>query len=363
MAGEQAGTGEPRVTIVVTARERYALTMSSLDSVYAATSQPFRLVYVDNNSPARVRRELEAASVARGFELRRTDRYVSPNVARNVGLRGVTTEFVAFLDNDVYLMGGWLDRLVGCADETGAWVVGPLYLEGELDPVNGTVHMAAGDMRFTGEWGSRTFQQIQRHYLESAAAVPPDAYRRQRCDIVEFHCALVRTDAFAKVGAMDEALLSTREHLDFCLRVLGAGGEVWFEPESVVTYASPPPIDWHDVAYFSLRWSDRWTRDTVAHFASKWGIDPSYTQERIRKNRAVRGRILRDSIAPPGRHGTARAGLATLATRGEAVAGRAFAAAHALRDRTPRVRTYLPALRAAAAPAAAETTLAGRSRP
>lgn len=287
---------KPRVTIVVTIRERYELSTESLRNVVAHTKVPHRLIYVDNNSPRRVRAELKRLAQELGFELRFTDRYVSPNMARNIGLRDVDTEFVVFLDNDVFVADGWLEKLIECADETGATMVGPLYLEGELDRVDGTVHMAGGDMTFEGDWGRRKFTQNQRFYLEPIKVIPVGDRARQQCDIVEFHCALLRTEMLPKVGAMDESLLNTREHLDYCLRVIGAGGTVYYEPTSVITYVSPPPLKLSDVKWFSLRWSDDWTRRTAEHFSNKWGVDTAYVAERVRKTRQVRQDTLYRSL-------------------------------------------------------------------
>jgi hypothetical protein len=44
-------TNDPDVTIVVVAREQFSKSQISLESIYAATPRPFRLVYVDGNFP------------------------------------------------------------------------------------------------------------------------------------------------------------------------------------------------------------------------------------------------------------------------------------------------------------------------
>jgi hypothetical protein len=121
--------------------------------------------------------------------------------------------------------------------------------------------------------------------------VPPERLVRQECDIIEFHCALFRRSVFEKVGDLDEDLLTTREHLDYCLRVQDLGGAVYFEPSAVATYLTPPPLQLVDMPYFSLRWSDVWTRHTLVHFARKYGIAPSYEQ-RVAKTRRRRQQIL-----------------------------------------------------------------------
>jgi hypothetical protein len=179
--------------------------------------------------------------------------------------------------------------LVRCAEDEGADVVGPLYLEGPL--ADEVVHMAGGDMAMSGNWGTREFQQTQRHFLTKLADVPRADLRRQECDIIEFHCALVRRDILDKAGWMDEGLLTTREHLDFCLRVQAVGGRIFFEPASVMTYLTPPPLHRRDLRYFLVRWSDQWTRETLVHFAHKYGITPAYV-DRVAKTRARRHRIL-----------------------------------------------------------------------
>ncbi|MFD9538602.1 glycosyltransferase family 2 protein [Streptomyces sp. NPDC060022] len=277
------------LTLIVTVRERFSYSRESLENLIETADCPYKLVYVDINSPGPVASYLKAAAEKHSFTLVRLDHYVSPNEARNIGLRHAEGEYVVFLDNDVEFTPGWLSALVRCAREENASLVGPLYLHGRLE--DQSVHMAGGDMSFSGTWGSRDFTQTQRYFMKNLAEVPESELTRQQCDIVEFHCALVRRDVFDRVGGMDEGLLTTREHLDFCQRVLDSGGTVYFEPESVITYRMPPPFETSDLPYFMLRWSDEWTRKTLVHFAHKHGIAPSYVQ-RVAKNRRRRQSLL-----------------------------------------------------------------------
>ncbi len=70
---------EPLVTIVVVPRERFSCTRASLESIYHYTEIPFKLVYVDGNSPVKVRSYLEDQAQTRNFQLIRTDYYLYPN--------------------------------------------------------------------------------------------------------------------------------------------------------------------------------------------------------------------------------------------------------------------------------------------
>ena len=270
---ETDGRGDrPRVTIVVVPRERFNLSIPSLDSIYAHTAMPFELVYVDGRSPRSVRRALEASAAERGFLLIRRNRYLAPNEARAIGLAEVRTPYVVFVDNDLFVEDGWLERLVECADETGAWAVGPLYFEG--DPSDEVVHMAGGDLEFEGEAPRRRLRSGHRFPSLPLSEVPTEL-RREACGYLEFHCMLVRVSAFEHI-TLDQQLLSTREHLDICIQIAEAGGEVWVEPASRVTYAKPESLALPDIPFYLLRWSEAWNQASTVRFVDKYGLDPTH---------------------------------------------------------------------------------------
>jgi GT2 family glycosyltransferase len=260
---------EPLATVVVVPRERFGVTRRSLEAIYANTTAPFHLVYVDGGSPARVRRYLADEARARGFSLVRTDHYLTPNEARNLGVRHVRTRYVVFIDNDAVPAPGWLDKLVECAETTGAWIVGPLYFIGE--PERQEIHMAAGDARIEERPTGRRF--VERHRFAGKRPAEVRAHlKRMPCEQVEFHCMLVRAEVFERLGPLDEGLRNVAEHSDLCMLVRGQGGEVYFEPDSVVTYITSGRFSWSDYAFFFWRWSDAWTEASIARFREKWDL-------------------------------------------------------------------------------------------
>ena len=260
---------EGLVTIAVVPRERFSFTSQALERVYAATTPP-RLLYVDGGSPRHIRQYLEGHARKHGFDLVRTDHYLSPNQARNLAARIVRTKYVVFIDNDVLVTPGWLDALVACAEETGAWAVGPLYCIGP--PELETVHMAGGDCHVLEEAGRRRLfdrhRLVGKRWAEIRASVA-----RARVELIEFHCMLVRMEAFERVGPLDEALLSVHEHLDLCMTIRQAGGTIYFEPAAVVTWVAPPPLAWSDMPFFLRRWSERWNRASLEYFDQKWALN------------------------------------------------------------------------------------------
>jgi GT2 family glycosyltransferase len=297
----------PKVTIVVGPRERFSHTQASLESVYRNTHYPFDLVYVDVCTPPIIQNYLNAQAKEKGFTLVRTDYYISPNQARNVGLRQVLKEakaqYVVFLENDVVVEPGWLTQLVTCAEETGAEVVGPLTCIGK--PELGVIHNAGGatyilnDVKPDGRVKRRLRQEA--YLTGQAIAQVQDQMHRTQCDYVEFHCLMARTDVFAKVGLLDEGMLATREHIDFCLSVKEVGGKIYCEREAVVTTdtvgiadnkkgleelvgTNPlPDFKWYDLPYFMVRWCNAWDRASLDHLRQKWNLaEDSYFKKRYR---------------------------------------------------------------------------------
>lgn len=265
---------ENQVTIVVVPRERFSLTRDSLRSLYEFTDTPFELVYVDGGSPPKIKRFLESTAREKGFRLIRTDSYLSPNRAKNLGLGLVSSTYVVFIDNDVLVTPGWLRSLVECAEDTGAAVVTPLMLEC-FDGGSPVVHCAGGECHIAVEQGSGTPQRRIKDTMHHAGRKPEDIrsdLRRQRTEIAEFHCFLVRTDIFRQVGPFDEQLLNTRDHIDFCLLVAQAGGVIYLEPASVVTFVHGHPLAWSDIPYFLLRWSDTWELASLHRLRAKWNL-------------------------------------------------------------------------------------------
>jgi GT2 family glycosyltransferase len=268
---ENAATGPSRVTVVVVPRERFSRTEVSLESVYRHTTEPFELIYVDAHSPPPIQAYLERQAREKGFRLVRLPHFVPTSHARNIGLRYVTTPYVLFIENDMLVRPGWLEALIRCAEETGAPVVGPLYLEhrGERE----IVHMAGGVAHLEAVNGAR--RCIERHFFQGRTmAEVSHLLRREPTEMIEFHCVLLRTDLLRAMGGFDEGMKNTGEHVDFCLTMHEAGVQIYLEPASVVVYIQPPPFTRYDVRFYCTRWHAAWARQTVAHFAAKWRLDP-----------------------------------------------------------------------------------------
>jgi GT2 family glycosyltransferase len=263
----------PRVTVAVTQRESFHHTFRSLESLFAGTNVAFELVYVDAGSPPWIKARLERCAAARNFRVIRENRFLTPNEARNVALAACTTDYVVFVDNDILFREQWLERLIDCAAETGAAIVGPMICIG--DPPFRRVHIAGGSARIEETDAGRRFHEVHR-FVDRPYIDVLSQLRREPVEMVEFHCMLVRRSLFDRVGKLDENLSSASEHMDLCLLARDAGEKVYFEPSAVINQLLPPafPADIESLPFFLQRWSTAKNVESVRHFREKWRLQP-----------------------------------------------------------------------------------------
>ena len=264
---------QPKVTLVVVPRERFSYTRESLQSIYQCTRYPFSLVYVDGNSPEKTQKYLVEQAKTKQFKLIRSEKYLTPNQARNIGLKHVNTKYVVFVDNDIHVAPGWLEKIVQCAEETAAAVVSPVVCIGQ--DLHSKIHLAGGEARIVLEIKKdRMGRKVhEKHYFTNYLLTEvKDKLTRRECEFAKFHCLLVRRNIFDRIGLLDEKLLSSREDIDFCLNVINAGEKIYCEPKSLVTYVHNSGFEWSDLTYFMLRWSDTWEIASLEYFMKKWDL-------------------------------------------------------------------------------------------
>ena len=127
----------------------------------------------------------------------------------------------------------------------------------------------------------------QTHHQNRPVSEVKAQLHRQPTGFVEFHAMLVSMAFFQQHGPLDEGFCCTKEYLDFAMRVTRAGGTIYLEPASIVTFLTHPPaprLQWADLPYFALRWSDVWEGHSLRYFQQKWNLASSrYFQKRYKK--------------------------------------------------------------------------------
>lgn len=260
----------PRVTVVMTARERHGLTERAIDSVFRHTPLPYRFLYLDVQSPPWLRELLARRAAEWHLQIVRFDEPLWPQQARIEVAADFTSEYVVFIDNDVEVSSGWLQAMLNCADETGAGIVGPLYLwgDGATPP---KVHMAGGKMVDRIDPDGRVIEESH----EGMNADPDDPsldLQRRACGFVEFHCMLIRTDLLDQGRLLDPDIACVHEHIDVALGARERGFEVMFEPAARVTYLAFAPYSLDELSLLRRRWAPAAGEASIAAFCRKWRV-------------------------------------------------------------------------------------------
>ncbi len=259
----------PKVTLIVVPHECFSYTEQSLESIYKYTNIPFKLIYIDVYSPKNTKQYLEEKSHEKGFQLIRTEKYVSQNQARNIGLKHVDTEYVVFIKNNVIVTHDWLNHLMDCAQATQAAVVSPVCLEGALDKA--VIHSAGGSLEFQYKNGNLDLFEEKLFVKNSFDKVQP-LLTRQPTQLIDFSCFLVRTSVLQQIGNLDENLMSVAQDIDFSLSVFAAGGSIYIEPKSIVNHLAVTQLKLSDIPYYLLTANYVWKRKSIHHFQKKWGL-------------------------------------------------------------------------------------------
>jgi GT2 family glycosyltransferase len=263
-------TGRARATIVMTVRERHALAVQAIESVVRHTMHPYRFIYADVQSPDWLREWLASRSGELGLEVVRFDEPLWPQEVRRRIAGTLDTDYVVFLDNDLLVEDGWLESLVACADETGAGIVGPLYLMGgAMQPA--LIHMAGGKLTETPAEGGRVLDA--RHLLVNTDPVKvAGELARRPCDFLEYHCMMIRRELLREGGLLDPSIFCVHEHVDTALAARQRGYDVFIEPSARVTYRAFEEYMLDDLPLFRERWSIEAAEASIGAFCRKWGV-------------------------------------------------------------------------------------------
>lgn len=296
----------PRVTLIMTVRERHQPTLSAIESVLNNTAMPFRMIYADVQSPSWLRSALAEMGSRHNIDIVRFDQHLWPQQVRKALAGKVETDYVVYLDNDLLVDPGWLEHLVACADQTGAGLVGPLYLwgDGQSKPV---VHMAGGLLEEIPAGNRRILRD---HHQEQDADLDQIAGKLERrpCDYLEFHCMLFRRELAQDPEMFDERICAVHEHIDTALIARRKGYGIYLEPAARILYRAFMPTTIEDLPLMRQRWAPSAVESSINAFCQKWNAVPddhafnelrAYTHNILARNDPIRrGSVLADLNLP-----------------------------------------------------------------
>jgi hypothetical protein len=182
----------------------------------------------------------------------------------NLARESARGEFVVLLHDDAEVRPGWLDALVGAADECpGAGAVGSRTLNPD-----GTLQAAGAIV-----WRDGMTEPVGR-----GAPAGSSAYRLRRpVDYCGSNSLLVRAATWDAVGGMDEALFPAYHvDVDLGMKIRAHGQVVLYEPSSEVTHHRWGMEAEHDFRVFAAhrnrrRFVEKWRSALDAHVPREGG--------------------------------------------------------------------------------------------
>jgi N-acetylglucosaminyl-diphospho-decaprenol L-rhamnosyltransferase len=232
---ERRIAGVPRLSVVVVNYrqwERTADLVRQLLATAGARHGDVEIVIVDNHSPphpiARRLRRLPGVSVRRWESNRGFARAV------NEGCRLSQGEWFLLLNPDTTLADGFLDGVLGLADQLAAAEPKAGIVGFHLHNTDGTRQLSAGPFPALASTLCRLALPRSRRKYQT-----PRAPERCRVPWVTGCCLLLRRACLQELGGLDEDFFLYYEDVDLCLRARQHGWSVWYEPNLAVVHHNP----------------------------------------------------------------------------------------------------------------------------
>ena len=198
--------------------------------------------------------------------------------ACNAGAGASDRDFILFLNNDTYLMEGFLERLAApFAEDPAVMVTGARLL------------YPSGHIQHAGV----AFNELGPHHawVGMPGDVPIALERRDYPGVTGAALAIRRSE-FERQGGFDTSYQSSFEDVDLCLKVVRDGGRVVYVPDAVayhfesMTEGRLGPSDMRNYDLFMERWGGRFKLDIddLHREAVRRGID---LEDRIPSRREV----------------------------------------------------------------------------
>jgi O-antigen biosynthesis protein len=211
--------GKPEVSVIMVARDRFALTLMSLGSLRASYSGRIELILADSGSTDEV---LRIEQYVLGAILLRFSENIGFLRACNAALCSATADAVLFLNNDVELAPGAI-----------AAALSRLRSDPSIGAVGGKVIRTNGLLQEAGNivWQDGTTTG----YLRDASPLAPEANFVRDVDFCSAVFLMLRRNLLDTIGGFDEAFVPAYyEDADLCLRIAASGSRIVYEPSAVV---------------------------------------------------------------------------------------------------------------------------------
>jgi hypothetical protein len=194
------------VTVLCLLRHGHATTATTIDSLYANTRLPFKLIYADVASPGVVAEYMQQLASRHQFvDHLRFGEFISRQNARIAALARVDTPYTVLVDNNILASDGWLEALLEAQLESGASLVSPLIVT-----QGGTIHFSAGRVVKGRRLRSLGLKTLLKPQFQPAAPtgenIADTSPVRTDIDFAESHFCFAVTEDLRLPGVMEESM-------------------------------------------------------------------------------------------------------------------------------------------------------------
>lgn len=214
-------SGAPVLSVIMVLFNRFELTMRSLASLRQNFAGAIQLILVDNGSSDETRR-LEA--FVHGAEVIRAPDNLGFLRGANLGLGQVAAPVLLYLNNDIELGFGAV-----------AMALRRLQSAADIGAVGGKIIRTNGKLQEAGSilWNEGTAVG----YMRDASPLAPEANFVRDVDFCSAVFLLCRTVLVRALGGFDEGFAPAYyEDADLCVRMIGAGYRVVYDPAVSLTH-------------------------------------------------------------------------------------------------------------------------------
>lgn len=253
-----------RVSIVILSLNRVADTKRCVEAVARHTPLSHEVLVVDNGSTEEALRDLRAlASTDRSFRLHEAGRNLGCGGGRNLGVEMTGGEYVVFLDNDVEVSPGWLEKLLAemeTDERLAACCCRVIFPDGRIQYNGGAIRRGARRIRFdlidTGK-NAADLSSLETH----------------DCDWIPGGATIFRREALVSFP-YDTEIAGAYEDNDWSMRVRAAGYRLKNAPLAAVVHHH---MDFNaavrrDRHYLDARYNKETLERTLLGFYRKHGV-------------------------------------------------------------------------------------------
>ncbi|MDR0756608.1 MAG: glycosyltransferase family 2 protein [Tannerella sp.] len=228
-----------QLSVVIIGYNSWHFLEKNLDSLAFLYGDPqMEIIYVDNAStdgtPARIRQRYPTVRVVEN----RKNAGIS--VARNRGLSLASGKYIWFLDSDTEITEPALHALLKFMDETPDAGLCGCKMYGQDGQVQDSCRKFPS---LRGKWKAAVhiiLRKLSGNRLAPSRCLQAYDTNQENpfeVDYVIGACQLIRREAQAKVGLLDEHIFYGPEDADFCLRMKQAGYAVYYLPQISIYHA------------------------------------------------------------------------------------------------------------------------------